>query len=288
VRLSWAWLSSPVGWAGNGVAILFHEGSTIVVVLNALRLVAYQKNLFSEEGMMDTLTLTHISGIVAVIGALLYAIGDVLLLAPNVGPIRDSAVIRVDLKTYPKLQRRAKLFETMALLTWPRLAWGGLLGVFGTPLTLAGIWLVYYGLHPAGGWAALPPVLLFAALNGIGAFIHGSFIYLGENVQLLNNVNEDTRPLIIGVLLRQLSVMQISYIVLFAGAILGSIWFSVAVVIGGTRFPIWMAAVNPLTMTLVWLALKKILPLAITDRTEGAGFNIAYMVFFALMTATLW
>ncbi len=33
---------SLTGWAGIGVAILFHEGSTIVVVLNALRLLGYQ------------------------------------------------------------------------------------------------------------------------------------------------------------------------------------------------------------------------------------------------------
>lgn len=33
---------SLTGWAGIGIAILFHEGSTIVVVLNALRLLGYQ------------------------------------------------------------------------------------------------------------------------------------------------------------------------------------------------------------------------------------------------------
>jgi Cd2+/Zn2+-exporting ATPase len=31
------------GWAGIGVAVLIHEGSTIVVVLNALRLLAYHE-----------------------------------------------------------------------------------------------------------------------------------------------------------------------------------------------------------------------------------------------------
>lgn len=36
-------IASITGWAGIGVAILFHEGSTIVVVLNALRLLAYKQ-----------------------------------------------------------------------------------------------------------------------------------------------------------------------------------------------------------------------------------------------------
>jgi Cd2+/Zn2+-exporting ATPase len=35
-------LASLTGWASIGIAIFFHEGSTIVVVLNALRLLVYQ------------------------------------------------------------------------------------------------------------------------------------------------------------------------------------------------------------------------------------------------------
>lgn len=35
-------VASLTGWAGIGIAVIFHEGSTIVVVLNALRLLAFQ------------------------------------------------------------------------------------------------------------------------------------------------------------------------------------------------------------------------------------------------------
>ncbi len=37
-------VASLTGWAGIGIAILFHEGSTIVVVLNALRLLGYTQS----------------------------------------------------------------------------------------------------------------------------------------------------------------------------------------------------------------------------------------------------
>jgi hypothetical protein len=57
---------------------------------------------------------------------------------------------------------------------------------------------------------------------------------------------------------------------------------------GKTLFPVWMAAINPVTMTLVWLLIKRILPQFVRDHTEGAGFNIAYLAFFACTTATLW
>ena len=35
--------ASVAGWAGIGLAIAFHEGSTLVVVLNALRLLRYRQ-----------------------------------------------------------------------------------------------------------------------------------------------------------------------------------------------------------------------------------------------------
>ena len=49
-----------------------------------------------------------------------------------------------------------------------------------------------------------------------------------------------------------------------------------------------MAGVNPLTMTIVWLVGKRNLPQFVRDWTEGAGFNIAYMAFFACTTISLW
>jgi Cd2+/Zn2+-exporting ATPase len=36
-------LASITGWAGIGAAILFHEGSTLLVVLNSLRLLGFQE-----------------------------------------------------------------------------------------------------------------------------------------------------------------------------------------------------------------------------------------------------
>jgi hypothetical protein len=67
-----------------------------------------------------------------------------------------------------------------------------------------------------------------------------------------------------------------------------SILFSVLVASCRTAFPVWMAAINPVTMTIAWLGLKRILPQFVRDWTEGAGFNIAYLIFFACTTLSLW
>ena len=70
--------------------------------------------------------------------------------------------------------------------------------------------------------------------------------------------------------------------------LIASILFSILVASGRTAFPIWMAAVNPVTLTIAWLVLKRVLPQFVRDWTEGAGFNIAFLAFFACTTITLW
>lgn len=236
----------------------------------------------------ELLTAVRLCGILALLGSLLYALGDVLLLAPKVGIVRRAPPFTLDIQAYPELRRRAALLAGLAVIPSRRLAWGGLLGVFAAPLMLAGIWQVYQGLRPAGVWLALPPALLFTYAMVIGPFIHGSFIYLGESVQALAAVGDDARTPLMGVLARLHRVMQIGYGVLFLCIIVASVWFSIAVVSGRTLFPIWMAAVNPVLATLLWLAVKRLLPGRLVDYTEGAGFNIAFLIFFALTTGTLW
>src|SRR5512141_1627307 len=102
------------------------------------------------EPMIFFLRLT---GFIALLGALLYAVGDVLLLAS-----------KVKLDDYPKLKPFAKLLsdaERMVVLTPDRLIWGALIGVFATPLMLVGFWQVYQGLGGANASLALATFGLF-------------------------------------------------------------------------------------------------------------------------------
>lgn len=228
--------------------------------------------------LITTWTSPQLAGLAAMLGALLYAIGDVLLLAGRAEPAR-----------HPNLQPHARLLsgtERMAELSWPRLMWGGLLGVFATPLLLGSLWLLYAGLAPAGPWAAWPPTLLFGLGFILAPFVHGSFIYLGEYVQALDRVGAEAQAVIVGMLQRHRQVMIISYGALAAAIVTASFWFSAAVLLGGTRFPAWMALVNPITALLVWLGLRRLIPAA-AKRLEGAGFNIAFLAFFAAATVAL-
>ncbi|KXK15808.1 MAG: hypothetical protein UZ14_CFX002000245 [Chloroflexi bacterium OLB14] len=70
--------------------------------------------------------------------------------------------------------------------------------------------------------------------------------------------------------------------------LVASVFFSVLVATGSTSFPSWMIYINPVTLTIAWLIIKKVLPKFIVTWTEGAGFNIAYIAFFICTTISLW
>ena len=228
---------------------------------------------------MEQLIYIRAAGLAAVIGACLYAIGDVLLLAG-----------KVSLDDYPRLKPFAKLLsdaEKMVIFPPRRLIWGALLGVFSTPLILAGFWQVYQGLG-SGGALTFLTALLFIVASVIGAFVHGTFYYMGEYVQALNKVEDGSQGVIADMIARHRKVLIITYGPILVLIVIASILFSILVASGKTAFPVWMAAINPVTMTLAWLLLKRILPQFVRDHTEGAGFNIAYLAFFACTTVTLW
>jgi hypothetical protein len=230
--------------------------------------------------MEQLLSSLRTTGLLALLGTLLYAIGDVLLLAS-----------KASLDQYPKLKPFAKLLsdaEKMVVLPPNRMIWGALIGVFATPLILAGFWQVYQGLNGADQTLTLVTVLLFAIASVIGAFVHGTFYYLGEYVQALNKVEDGSQPVIAEMIARHRKVLIITYAPVLILILTASILFSILVASGRTDFPVWMAAVNPVTMTLAWLGLKRILPQFVRDWTEGAGFNIAFLAFFACTTITLW
>ena len=228
---------------------------------------------------MEQLISLRIGGLLAILGALLYAIGDVLLLAG-----------KVSLEDYPRLKPYAKLLsdaEKMVAIPPRRLIWGALLGVFATPLVLAGFWQVYQGLG-TGRALTFITALLFIIASVIGAFVHGTFYYMGEYVQALNKVEDGSQAMIADMIARHRKVLIITYAPVLLLILIASILFSVLVVSGGTDFPVWMAAVNPVTMTVASLLLKRIIQKVVRDRTDGAGFNIAYLIFFTCTTFTLW
>jgi len=224
--------------------------------------------------------MLKVTGLLAILGTFFYAIGDVLLLAG-----------KVSLEDYPRLKPFVKLLsdsERMVTFSSKRMMWGALIGVFSTPLILVGFWQVHQGLSGANTWAVGATTGLFGIASIIGAFVHGSFFYMGEYVHALNDVREDSQNVIAKMIERHRKVLMITYAPLLIFVIIASIIFSILVLSDKTSFPTWMAAINPVTMTIAWILIKRVLPKFVRDWTEGAGFNIAYLAFFACTTISLW
>lgn len=234
-------------------------------------------------------TTIHLAGIVTLVGAVLYAMADILLLAHHVGPLQEIPTTAIDFEASETWRRRANMLTGMSKLPWKRLVWGGLLGVFVTPLVMTGAWVLYHALKPAGPWLSTPVALLWLGAYPIGAFIHGSFIYIGGSVHAWNVAEGRNKVHLEDTVARMLRVLLTAYVVFFAIAIATSVWYAIAVVQGATALPRWMAFLNPALMSVVYIILaRKVVPLRIVKYVEGAGFNVVYFIFFALLLIFVW
>lgn len=230
--------------------------------------------------MEAIVTPLRITGLLALLGAMLYAVGDVLLLAS-----------KASFEDYPRLIPFSKLLsgaEIMVVLPPHRMISGALIGVFATPLVLPGFWQVYQGLNGANENLRFLTGLFFVIASIVGVFVHGTFYYMGEYVQALNKVEDGSQAVIADMIARHRKVLVITYAPVLFLIVIASILFAILVASGETAFPTWMATINPVTMTIVWMLLKRFLPRFVREWTEGAGFNIAYLLFFACTTLTLW
>lgn len=236
---------------------------------------------------LDLTLIAHIAGIAAILGSLLYAIGDVLMLAPRLG----GGTPQVQPDVFAPLglpARRNRLLADLASISPRRVVAGGLIGVFATPLTFGGAALIYLALRPAGAWLALPPALLTGFAAAVAPFIHGSFIYVGQQAHAYAAAPAAQRePL--GALLRgALTTIFSSYAALFIAVVLASLWFVAVVLSGRAGLPAWVALANPVLLITAWLALMRVAPRPIVDATQGAGLNIGSLGVLGVLTAVLW
>jgi hypothetical protein len=82
-------------------------------------------------------------------------------------------------------------------------------------------------------------------------------------------------------------LLAVSYGAVVLAMLAGAFWFSVSVALGPTRFPVWIAGFNPVTLVLVYFILRRLVP-KVFQPVEGAGFSLGYLAFFTLTTFTLW
>ena len=223
------------------------------------------------------------SGIAGIAGSVAYAIGDVLLLGnsatvaqfPHLATHGDNLLVR-----------RSAMFLASST---ERLAAGALVGVFGAPLFLAGIWHIFQASKPGGTRWSLPPFWLLFAATSAAPFIHGSFFYVAEILKTIGQVDESAQAALIALATRTALWLFVAYGVVAVAAVVGFAWLTTAIARGKTLYPRWVAFANPLVcMLLAALVDRLLLPQPLARWLSGAALSLGFLAFYALSTTVLW
>ena len=233
---------------------------------------------------MDRQTLAWLrwSGIAGIAGSVGYAIGDVLLIGnsataaefPHLAGHVDNLLV----------QRSAVFLASST----ERLAAGALVGVFSTPLYLAGIWHIFQASKPGGLRWSVPPFLLLVTAMSTAPFVHGSFFYVAEILKTVGQVDSASQTTLIALATRTTMWLFIAYGVLAVPALIGFAWLTIAIARGKTLYPRWVAFANPLVCMLAASLIHRVLPQPFAVLLSGAGLSLGMLAFFALSTAVLW
>ena len=210
-----------------------------------------------------------ICGIIGMTAALLGCLADVLLLfVPNGG------YENWDYRFFHQISSK-------------RLLWGHYLGVLLIPFELAGLYVVGYGLQPAGKkWLyALGAAILYVMI--IGVAYHGMLALYASALHLGTGVLDAAIAQQIGEGVKQMSAFfePLGFLMFLVFAPL-SLCFFYLVWAKKTHFPRWVALVNPLIVYAVITLIYLLFP------TWGAalmvaGFNLSLLLLFAVTTGVL-
>ena len=234
-----------------------------------------------------TSRVLRLTGVAGIIAAVAWTIGDALLLGA-----RANAADYPILAKYSGTGGLAGQVVQAGIQFFPsspqRLAAGALIAVLTTPLYLAATWHIYLALKPAGKWPSLGPVLLLGIGYVYAPFVHGSFYYVAEMVKLLPVVDAPAQRAVLETATRATMVLFGTYFVLAAITIAGFIWMIVTVARGRSRYPRWIAVVNPIVMIVIGSLLSRVLPSPLSIWLDGAGLNLGMLFFMVLSTTILW
>ena len=218
--------------------------------------------------------MLRFAGVVGVVGALLGCMGDLFL---TYAPIEGAMPNRWD-----------DVVSLVALVPPERLALGQYLGVFGIPFGMAGLWTIYRGVRPAGARWAVPLIVLAFLGYCVGVAYHAQLAPLGSFVQaaIANDIGA-TPEMASG--LRDMHAYLWPNMIVVQGLFAMMTLLYVVVVAGGrTRFPRWMALLNPVTLAIACGGPAMLLPPLVELRVNLMFFNLISAIWFAMATAMQW
>lgn len=226
----------------------------------------------------------RLAGIAGVIGAILWTLGDALI----IGAKADAGGYPLLLKTY------ADRIETdMAAMMLPsseaRLAAGALVADVGVVFYLAGSWHLFQGLLPAGRVWAWPVFALLVCGNAWSPLGHAGFYYLGMAYKTLLVTPADAHPALLELAAHFHEVLLIAWLLPVVTLGLALLGLCIAIALGTTAWPRWFALIaNPVSLVAIGMGIAFAAPEPVATWLGGAAFNLGWLVVYALSTVLLW
>ena len=130
--------------------------------------------------------------------------------------------------------------------------------------------------------------MLPAAWLGVGSMMNSS-LRSSILVQAWNSAEGPSKSQLGETVHLALRVLLAAHVILAVLLVAASVGYVVAVASGRTALPRWMSLLNPALMMVAYTIVeRKVLPPRVTRYVEGAGFNIVYFTFFALLLSFIW
>ena len=233
---------------------------------------------------IQRLPLLRLCGIAGVIGAILWTLGDALIIGARASP-DDYPLI---LKTYAdRIQ-----FDGVALMlpsSEARLAAGALVADAGIVFYLAGCWHLLEGLRPAMGWWRWLTFVLLVAGNAWSPLGHAGFYYVGMAYKTILETPAAAHGALLDLGQHFYHVVLIAWLMPIVTLGLALLLLGIVIALGRTAWPRWFAALaNPVSLVAIGMLIARILPEPAHTWLDGAAFNLGWLVIYAVSTALLW
>ncbi|MFT4031832.1 MAG: hypothetical protein QM669_05395 [Siphonobacter sp.] len=164
-----------------------------------------------------------------------------------------------------------------------RLMFGALIGALSAPLLLPTMWLVYQFFGNRAKWYALLTYYLLLAGAVLSPLAHAAFFYVGEIYKAILHTDKVAHSYLLETATSFNQMLHIAWITAICVLAMGWLSLTISIFAGKTVLPRWMGLLTPVFITLYQQPIVDNLPEPASALLSGAGFNIAYLLFFILL-----
>jgi hypothetical protein len=232
----------------------------------------------------DGLRLTRLTGIAGIVGAVLWTLGDALIIGAKTSE-----------GDYPQVLTRYAdriAFDAVPMMlpsSEARLAAGALVADFGIVFYLAACWHLLQGLRPAGGWWAWPVFALFVCGNAWSPLGHAGFYYVGMVYKTILETPVEAHAALLNLGEHFYDVLIVAWLLPIVTIGIALLLLAVAIALGRTAWPRWFALVaNPLSLVGMGMLVAQLAPEPMQTWLGGAAFNVGFLIVYTFSTTLLW